>query len=46
RSFTIKDFGPRSVGSSVSVSSDCSIIFYDKSNNVETFMIVMLTVPG
>jgi hypothetical protein len=46
RSFTIRDYGPRTVASSVGVSSDCSIIFYDKSNNVMSFSIVMLTVPG
>lgn len=43
--FTITDFGPRTE-SSVSVSSDCNVIFYDKSNNVVAFAIIMLTVPG
>jgi hypothetical protein len=46
RSFTIKDEGPRSVGSSVEISSDCNVIFYDKSNHVVAFSIIMLTVPG
>ncbi|MBV8374310.1 MAG: hypothetical protein JO302_02265 [Candidatus Eremiobacteraeota bacterium] len=44
RSFTIRDYGPRSGANSAS--SDCDIIFYDKSNNVMSFSIVMLTVPG
>jgi hypothetical protein len=46
RSFTVTDDGPRSVGSSVEISSDCNIIFYDKSNHVVPFSIIMLTVPG
>jgi len=45
RSFTVKDFGPRGV-TSAGVSSDCNVIFYDKSNNVVPFDIVMLTIPG
>lgn len=44
RRFTITDSGPRTGASSAS--SDCSIIFYDKANNVVPFFIVMLTVPG
>jgi hypothetical protein len=46
RSFKLRDYGPPKVASSVGVSSDCNIIFYDKSNNVVAFSIVMLTVPG
>jgi hypothetical protein len=44
RHFTITDSGPRT--GAPSASSDCSIIFYDKANNVMPFTIVMLTVPG
>jgi hypothetical protein len=44
RKFTIEDYGPRSVGSAVAVSSACSIIFYDKSYNVVPFVIVMFTI--